>query len=869
MCAVRLKRRSATPALLCLLAVSWPLPAASAETRRVMAGRPGYDTSGLHNFFMGPGYRKLWVTPIEFEVLDLATFAGGLTPVRQVGSMQSVGLALRGNDGRSYTFRASDKDPKRILPPEWADTVPADLFQDSTTANHPGVASVVPPLAEAAGVLHTWPRYVFMPDDPALGKFRETFGGQPGTIEEFPLPGPDGTPGFAGATEILSTGDLWKRFLAGEGRIDDRALLRARLFDLWIEDWDRHNKQWRWLRRGPGTPFEPLPEDRDQAFSRFGGLLLAMARATHPKFMDWRDHYANFEGWMTQGGEVDRWMLSAVEGPAFEEMAKDLAARLTDEVIDDAVKRLPPEWYALDGPGLAAALEKRRDGLVEASREYYRRLARKVDVHGTDLADTVRATRRDDGRLEVTLSLPAAAGPWFRRTFDPAETSEVRLYLYGGSDDVATAGPGGGPITLRVVGGEGSDRLDDSRSGGTRFYDTEASSVLAGPGTHVDGKAWERRPAKPAETPWLEWRDWGSRTRPVYQVWWEPDPGVVLAAGLTRQGWAFRKSPYASLQAAQLQYSIGRNDFKLNYDGEFRRENSNVYFVLDAQASQLENLNYFGFGNDTGNDPPGSDEDGSEEENDDEYFDAVSNTYDFFPSAWWAPTRTLHLFVGPDVKVTDTPLSQAGFIGQDQPEGMGWFGQAGVRGGFDLDTRGHRLTGTVGDQFRADEKPALSGVRLKAEGSYYPEGWDSRGFGAVEGTLRGYLVGRRAMLAARLGGRRVWGEYPWFEAAFVGGSKSLRSYRKNRFAGDASLHGSVEARVWLFRGRLVAPGRWGAFGLVDVGRVFLDGESSDTWHTSWGGGIFFQMLTLNTIVHASAAHGAEGTRVHVGYGFAF
>ena len=57
------------------------------------------------------------------------------------------------------------------------------------------------------------------------------------------------------------------------------------------------------------------------------------------------------------------------------------------------------------------------------------------------------------------------------------------------------------------------------------------------------------------------------------------------------------------------------------------------------------------------------------------------------------------------------------------------------------------------------------------------------------------------MLAARVGGRKVFGEYPWFESAFVGGSKNLRGYRKNRFAGDGSLYGSVEARLWLFRGK--------------------------------------------------------------------
>lgn len=863
----RPRPRAAAAALLGLLLV--PAPSAGAEARqnrRVMAGRPDYDTSAFHRFFMGSGYRRLWVTPIEYEVLDLATFAGGLVPLRQVGSMQSIGLAMTGADGRSYTFRTSDKDPTRILPPEWAETVPARLFQDATTANHPGVGFVVPPLAEAAGVLHTSPRYVFMPDDAALGEFRRTFGGQPGTIEEFPLPGKDGAPGFAGATEIVSTGELWKRFLAGEARVDDRALLRARLFDLWIEDWDRHNKQWRWLRRGADAAFEPMPEDRDQAFSRFGGLLLAIARGTHPKFMDWKDHYANFEGWMTQGSEVDRWMLSAVEGPAFEEAARNLVARLTDAAIEDAVKRLPPEWYAIDGPGLAAALRKRRDGLVEASREYYRRLARKVDVHGTGLADTVRATRHEDGALEVLVSRTSTAEPWFRRTFLPGETSEVRLYLYEGADQVTTSGPAGGPITLRVVGGAGADHLDDSRSGGTRFYDSGGSSVAAGPGTRVDRKEWERRPAKPAETPWLEWRDWGRRTRPFYQVWWEPDPELMLSAGLTSQSWGFRKSPYSTLQSAQLQYSTGRNDFKLNYDGEFRRENSRLYFVVDAQASQLENLNFFGYGNDSANAPP-PEPDG--EPGDDGYYDVDSDTYDLFVSAWWAPSRTFHLYAGPDVKLTDTPMSQGGFTGETQPYGIGSFRQVGVKAGVDLDTRGHRLTGTVGDQFRADGKPALSGVRLKAEGFLYPEAWDSEGFGGADATLRGYLVGRRAMVAARVGGRHVWGDVPWFEAAFVGGGRTNRGFRKNRFAGDASLYGSVEARLWLFRGRLVAPGRWGVFGLVDTGRVFVDGESSSTWHTSWGGGVFFQMLTLNTVFHASVAHSDEDTRLRVGYGFGF
>ena len=588
-----------------------------------------------------------------------------------------------------------------------------------------------------------------------------------------------------------------------------------------------------------------------------------MARATHPKFMNWTADYENFEGFMAQGTEVDRWLLSDRDSKAFAAMAADLRARFTDAVIDDAVRRLPEEWYAIDGPSLTAALQKRRDTLPEAAAEYYARLARKIDVHATNGNDVARVQRQPDGALQLEIATSPAAEPWFRRRFDPRETDEVRLYLYGGADRVVTEGHSGGPITLRVVGGPGADALDDSGSGGTRYYDFEGKTTLTeGPGTHADGSSWKRRPAKPAETPWLEWRDWGQRTLPQFQLWWEPDPGLMLAAGLTRQTWGFRKYPYASLQSVQLQYSTGRQSFKFNYDGEFRKENSSLYLVVDAQASGLENLNYFGTGNDSSADPP--------EGQGEDFFDVDSDTYRLTVGPRWSLSRVFEAYVNGEAKWTRTPEDQGTFFGTDQPYGTGDFGQAGVKAGFDLDTRGHRLAGTVGGQFRSEAKPAVSGIRLKGEGFYNPKGWDAvSAFGGVEGTLRGYLVGGKAMLATRIGGRRIFGEYPWFESAFIGGSKSLRGYRKNRFAGDGSLYGSLEVRLWLFRGKLIAPGRWGVFGLTDAGRVFLEGDSSETWHASYGGGIFFQMLTLNSVFHAAVAQGDEGTRFYVDYGFGF
>ena len=68
------------------------------------------------DWLLGSGYRDLWAEPIEAEVLDLGSTAGGLTPVMTVGGLQTFGLALAGEDGRSYTFRLVDKGSPLVLP---------------------------------------------------------------------------------------------------------------------------------------------------------------------------------------------------------------------------------------------------------------------------------------------------------------------------------------------------------------------------------------------------------------------------------------------------------------------------------------------------------------------------------------------------------------------------------------------------------------------------------------------------------------------------------------------------------------------------------------------------------------------------------
>lgn len=120
----------------------------------------------------------------------------------------------------------------------------------------------------------------------------------------------------------------------------------------------------------------------------------------------------------------------------------------------------------------------------------------------------------------------------------------------------------------------------------------------------------------------------------------------------------------------------------------------------------------------------------------------------------------------------------------------------------------------------------------------------------------------------RVGGQQNFGAFPYYDAAFVGGS-TIRGLRANRFAGESSAYGNVELLARVGRLSLVLPGRWGVFVRADGGRVWLDGEDSDTWHTGYGGGLWWAPWNLTNAIRIYGAKSDEQTALYVLLGFGF
>jgi hemolysin activation/secretion protein len=212
------------------------------------------------------------------------------------------------------------------------------------------------------------------------------------------------------------------------------------------------------------------------------------------------------------------------------------------------------------------------------------------------------------------------------------------------------------------------------------------------------------------------------------------------------------------------------------------------------------------------------------------------------------------------VRFVSTQSPPDRFITVANPYGVGDFGEVGATARLVLDGRNRQLAAT-------------RGAMLWAAGTYYPKAWSlDEGFGEVHGEATAYLSPPLVLdptLALRVGGKRVWGRYPFFESAFIGGLESVRGLRPFRYAGDAAAYANAELRLALFRFRALVPARFGIFGLADAGRVWFEDESSDKIHTGVGGGIWVEFLKPESTLSVAAATSEGRTRLYFHAGFAF
>ncbi|HET9503807.1 MAG TPA: hypothetical protein VFO93_09710 [Hymenobacter sp.] len=851
-------------------------PDAPFQAATVVVPGPEYKAGPAKRFFIGPLYRTSWLQPVKVATLNLKTEKGGLRPFGRGGGRQTTSLKLIATDSAEYVFRSVDKDVTTILPPELRNSFVAPILKDVTATANPYSALPISALLDHTDILHARPRLFRLPDNDQLGPYRQDYAGLLGTLEDRPGDPKANLPGFGKADEVTRSYSFFRKLYKDHAnRVDAQNLARARAFDMLVADFGKHEDNWKWAGydqgKGQGTIYKPIPRDRDQSFTLWNGLLTYLANREWavPSIEGFQTEFQDMKSLNWPARHLDRFLLQSLTRQDWQNAATYLQQQLTPAVIDEATATLPAEVQPLSGQDINRKLKARIQALPRAVDRYYRLLARRVDVVGSNKAEIFKVERLAGGRVRVQEfarkgDAAEPSGPaLFDRTFEPAETKEICLYGLDGQDVFQLTGQGGrGSIVVRVIGGAGKDDIaDDSRAAGlrrlTKVYDTPGTTLAAGPET--DDRRSASRTVNLYDREAFEFNSYAPRLGLFYNR--NDGVGLSLGLGFVRQG--FRKPDYSHRYDFALQTSTG-GQFQLSASTRHRHAIGKVDVGGEVNyGSYFPFYNFFGIGNNSQK---------SEDLYDARYYRARYKgiTFNAFGERTFFQRSVFR--VGPSYEYYTADYAASSQLGQDlrqqqpgqdNPRPNADFQRlVGLNALFDLDLRNRRAF-------------AQRGVRLVVRHSSYRQlaGYQEF-YGLTQGSAE-YLgtarLGIPVTLALRAGGAKNHGNsahIPFYKLTSLGLAENLRGYYRNRFTGDASLYYNTELRLALGQSKNhFLPFYYGVFGFYDQGRVYYQGASPGGWHAGYGGGIYLAPVVETMAFSVSYQVSEENTLVQFGLGF--
>ena len=833
-----------------------------------------YNIAESNYFWMGKNYRQVWNTEIVAPAFDISTKMGGLEIVKRGGGQQTKSLRLKDEHDREYALRSVEKYAEGAMPVSMKQTFAVDLVQDQMSASNPYAAPVVARLAHYAGVFHTNPEIVFVPDDPLLGIYRRDVANQLFLLEERPDGKDWDLASFGHSKNILSTSKAVNAILKKKNhRVDTEATLKARLFDVWINDWDRHDDQWRWatFKKDGKTIYKPIPRDRDQAFFVNEGIIpwIAARKWLLPKIQGFDDYTENVPGQSYNARYFDRFFLTAADWSNWQSQIDSLKTRMSSADIDTAVAAFPKKVQPLCASTTAATLKTRLANLEPMARQLYLSLAKEVDITGTHRKDRFHIFAPNDASLQVIMYDDAeedsSAAITYQRTFYASETKKISIYGFSGDDHFNIEGNSRNKIKTTIVAGDDDDRIDYEGRKVPRYitiYDKKQTTISPRLRSRLksrydaDALEYDREAYKP------------DVVLPVIFSGYNRDDGIFTGGGaLINKYSRYRQQQYKLLG----NYAYRTHSVRFYLSGKFiyplKKLEMNV--VADIKAPRFES-NYFGMGNE-------SIWQGGDSEIDyylvriTQYVVAMDFNKQLFTDD--AHKAGLNIFY----KSTNVEDVAGRFITDIPDNGLDEndlkaHQYMGLALSYRINTIANRETKTE-EEFVGSQTFPTRGLRLEATYSQFI-GLDavSTGFSKASADFTSYLSFAqrpRVVYAFRVGGEKLFGDYVFHEAAKLGQKTNLRGFRQTRFYGDGSLYQNIDVRIRLkqFNSYLLN----GSTGLTlfhDIGRVWLDGEKSSQWQQGYGLGLWLLPFDM-ALISVYYAHSKEDDLINVSLKYQF
>jgi hypothetical protein len=804
--------------------------AQTTDSTVVVKAGPQYNRSSFHNFFWGKHYRKEWSTAVRVPLILLDTAAGGLTPYESGGSRQTKSLRLHDKNYREYVLRSIDKTFGGALPDDLRGTVVENIINDQVSVAHPFSAVMVAPMAEAAGLFHTWPKNVYLPQQKALDSFNSSFANALYILEQRPDGNWETAPNFGNSKKIISTEKLFEKLHENnKNTVDQEAFVRARLFDMFIGDWGRHEDQWRWaeFETDDVTVYKPIPRDRDQSFTKFDGLLVKFGQSVsglgHQQ--SFGPGIRNIKTYNYAARNLDRAMTTMITRQQWIDAAKELQHVLTDSVISYSVRQMPVEVFKISGEKLINDLKSRRQHLVEFAEGYYVFLAKEVDVTASGENEYIEIKDDYDGDVSLVIYDLDKDGNkkrvLFRRIFNRKETHEIRVYGWSGKDVYDVNLSGSSRINVRLIGSMEDDDYRINSKGKLHIYDGADEHI------NLNGRADLNLSGDSAIH---EYRYEGFKYNKAGfspSLYYSKQHVIYFGLSYSNLKYKWRKYPYAGLHEMYLHYSPTQNALRTGYSGTVYKFPGNWNLVLNANYDWVSVINFFGVGNETHREPSSRD------------FYRIRSESGYL-------TAGLSHGLGPQGNITFSPFVQTVKLFNDADR---FLMKDFLQGNFDEDYFKTKKFAGLGASMKLqkidNQVVPTKGYRFTASATYTKNMQAPADFFSTAGDLHLYLpFSQKFVLAIKNGFANVSGNPEFYQLNAIGGRR-LRGYRRERFWGNTAYYNNNELQYLFNVKNIVFNGKAGLMVFADQGRVWLDNDNSNVWHYGYGGG--FILAPFNKI----------------------
>ena len=835
--------------------------------------------SGFHKFIWGDRYRDQFATKVKVPTVSLDTLFGGVIPIRKGGGNQSKSLRLEDKLGRQYVMRALKKQASQYLQAimfkdqyigdKLDDSFATNLLLDIFTGAHPYAPFVVGDLADAIGVYHTNPVLYYVPKQNTLGAFNTDFGDELYMIEEHTSEGHSDKASFGFSDKLISTDDMLKKIRKDEDIIvDESAYIKARLFDMLIGDWDRHQDQWRWIEfeENGKKVYRPMPRDRDQAFSKMSdGFLLSAAVKLVPTsrlLREYSEDLIDVKGINVEPYPIDVALIEQADKSVWDAQVKLIQENVTNEVIEKAFLNVPQEIRDADLNEIKRLLRSRLTNLQKISDRYYNVVTKFSVIKGTNKDDWFDVERMPNGKTKVTayrIKSGEKSDVFHERIYDRKETKEIWIYALDDDDTFHVFGEGNNLIKVRLIGGQNNDTYDIKNGKKINFYDhkTKKNTILTNKG--------KKKLTDDYETNVYNYKKLKNSTNqfiPIIGA--NPDDGFKIGVSNTYTNYNFERNPFSSQHIVTAAYFFATSGFELGYKGEFANVigQGNLKLAIDFNSPNFA-VNFFGFGNSTPN---------LETDNDAIDFDfnrVKIRTFKASPSMIWKGQYGSTFEAGLTYESNEVERIENRFI-STLPANNSVFEKQdfyGAQAKYVYDVKDNNTFPTLGMFF-------------SLEAGYRNNVSTDKGFGFLipELAFDYKLVPEgQVVLATKLRSHINLGDdFEFYQAAVLGDQTGLRGFRRERFSGKQAFVQSTDIRFNLRRkSSNFLPFNIGFYGGFDYGRVWVDDDlvtatnfNDNTWNTSVGGGVFITAYNLLN-ANISAFNSDDGLRLAFKLGFGF